>query len=222
MEQKLSFRELIVHLCHRPNMYTLEGSFIEVAAFIDGYTFQNDTPISGRLFSRYVCLKNSFPSNYVWPYVIKNSTKNDAEALALTEAIILEFIELKDQLTEDELMLFAVNHSRNEEGEAEKTFRKFDQALLLGNQQIIQSLIMEHKDASVLWAGAYPNDIRMLLDEVALNQPIKKVYESEDKRLIKIISSGWPFPIEMNYLDGKWKVDASNIIELRLQNKDAE
>ena len=81
---------------------------------------------------------------------------------------------------------------------------------------------MEHKDASVLWAGAYPNDIRMLLDEVALNQPIKKIYESEDKRLIKIISSGWPFPIEMNYLDGKWKVDASNIIELRLQNKDAE
>ena len=58
--------------------------------------------------------------------------------------------------------------------------------------------------------------------QVALNQPIKKIYESEDKRLIKIISSGWPFPIEMNYLDGKWKVDASNIIELRLQNKDAE
>ena len=57
---------------------------------------------------------------------------------------------------------------------------------------------------------------------MALNQPIKKIYESEDKRLIKIISSGWPFPIEMNYLDGKWKVDASNIIELRLQNKDAE
>jgi hypothetical protein len=120
MEQKLSFRELIAHLCHRPNMHTLEGSFIEVAAFINGYTFQNDTPISGRLFSRYVCLKNSFPSNYVWPYVIKHCTKNDAEALSLTKAIILEFIELKEQLTEDELMLFAVNHSKNEEGDAEK------------------------------------------------------------------------------------------------------
>jgi len=71
MEQKPTFIEFIQHICKRPGMYTLGGSYNETSAFIAGYSAGNDSPINNRIFDRFVCLKNSFPSNYTWTYVIK-------------------------------------------------------------------------------------------------------------------------------------------------------
>ena len=212
MKKAPDFVEFIGHLCKRPGMYTGGGSLKETLAFINGYRFGNATPISGRLFDRFVCIRNSFPSNYAWSYVIQACAKDDNEAHRMIEEAIREFVELKERLSEEEMMEFAVNQVP-EETEAEKAFREFDRALLKGKEDLIKPLISAHKDASVLWQGAYPDAAAIALELIAAEQPVKAIPITEHN--VRIIASGWPFPIEMNFTDGRWIVDAENIIELR-------
>lgn len=219
MQTKPSFIDFIKHICTRPRMYTLGGTYNETAAYITGFSAGTDSPINDRTFDRFVCLKNSFPTNYVWTYVIRECTKDDNEAITLMMNTILEFIELKNTMTEEELMRFAIEKSKSEEGEVERLFRKFDSALLKGDRAIIESLILENKNAEILWAGEYPKDVAMKLSEISSNQPLKRIPVSEDGNKVKIIASGWPFPIEMNFINGEWRIDADNIIALRMKNK---
>jgi hypothetical protein len=200
-------------------MYTLHGSFNEIAAFITGYTTGRETPIGNKVFYRFVCLKYAFPTNYVWTYVIKSSAKNDLEAISLMEQTILEFVELRKTMTDDELINFALENSNYEEGEVEETFRKFDQALLFGDKELIQSLIIQHKEAYILWSGSYPTDVAKILGEMTIDQPIKKINNTENSNTVEIIAPGWPFPIEMHLIDNKWKVNVERIIEFRKKEK---
>lgn len=219
MQTKHSFINFIQLICTRPRMYTIGGTYNETAAYITGFSAGTDSPINDRTFDRFVCLKNSFPTNYVWTYVIKECTKDDNEAISLMMNTILEFIELKNTMTEEALMLFAIEKSKSDEGEVERAFRKFDSALLKGDKAIIESLILENENAEILWAGKYPEDVAVKLDEISSSQPLKKIPVSEDGNKVKIIASGWPFPIEMNFINGEWRINADNIIALRMKNK---
>ncbi len=221
VEKEQTFSKFIEHICERPLMYCLGDSFNEVSAFINGYSSAKETPISGTDFNRFVCLKYSFPTNCIWPYVIKTSAKNDEGAISIMKTTILEFVELKKRLSEDEIMQFAINNAKIEEGEPEKIFREFDNALLTGNKTIIQSLILDNDEASILWNGKYPDSVTEKLSELSNKQPIKKIKESENGKSIEIITSGWPFPIEMLLKNDEWKVNAEKIIELRNKNKSA-
>ncbi|MBX3163678.1 MAG: hypothetical protein KF900_04310 [Bacteroidetes bacterium] len=219
MQKESSFVEFIQHICARPKMYTLGGTYNETAAFVVGFSAGSVSPINDRSFDSFVCLKNSFPTNYVWTYVIKKCAKDDNEAILLMQNTILEFIELKDKMTEEELMRFAIESSKSEEGEAGKTFRKFDSALLTGDKEVIQSLIIESKGAEILWSGYYPEDVALKLNEISSRQPIKQIPISEDGNKVEIISQGLPFPVEMNFINGKWRINAEKIIALRMSNK---
>ncbi len=199
-------------------MYTLGGTYNETAAYITGFSSGIDSPINDRIFDRFVCLKNSFPTNYVWTYVIKECAKDDNEAISLMMNTILEFIELKNTKTEEELMRFALESSKSEEGDAEKVFRKFDKALLKGDKATLESLMLENENAEILWAGKYPEDVAEKLNEISSSQPLKKIPVSEDGNKVKIIASGWPFPIEMKFINGEWRINADNIIALRMNN----
>lgn len=200
-------------------MYTLGGTYNEVAAFIVGFSEGSNAPINNRIFERFVCLKNSFPTNHVWIYVIKECTKDDNEAISSMKNTILEFIELKDRMTEDELMLFAIENSKSEESEAERTFRKFNLALLTGDREVIQSLIIESKGAEVLWSGSYPEDVIAKLNEISSGSSVKQVPISDDGDKVKIISQDWPFPIEMCLINGQWKIKAEKLIALQMSGK---
>ena len=202
-------------------MYCFESTFNEISAFINGYSFAKKTPISGTDFHRFVCLKNSFPTNYIWTYVIKTCAKNDEEAILIMKNTILEFCELKNRMSEDEIMQFALNNADVKEGEPEKVFREFNNALLTGNKTTIQSLIIDNDKAKILWNGKYPDSVAEKLNVLSNNQPIKRINESEDGKLVEIIASGWPFPIELLLKNDKWKVNAEKIIELRNKNKSA-
>ncbi len=219
MNKEPSFIEFIGHICKRPSMYTLGGTYNETVAFVQGYSSGIKTPISDKTFDRFVCLKNSFPTNYVWSYVIKECSKDDNEAISLMENTILEFISLKKTMTEEELLQVAIENNKSEEGEAEKVFREFDRALFQGNKEIIKSLIIENNEAKVLWSGSYPKDVGIKLNEISSNQPIKNIPLSEDGSKVKIIAQGWSFAIEMQLINGNWKINADNIIELRKRNK---
>lgn len=219
MQTKPSFIEFIQHICTRPRMYTLGGTYNETAAYITGFSAGTGSPINDRTFDRFVCHKNSFPTNYVWTHVIKECAKDDNEAISLMMNTILEFIELKNTMKEEELMQFAIEKSKSDEGEVERAFRKFDSALLKGDKVIIKSLIIENENAEILWAGKYPEDVAVKLAEISSSQPLKKIPISEDGNKVKIIASGWPFPIEMNFINGEWRINADNIIALRMKNK---
>lgn len=200
-------------------MYT-GGSVKETLAFIDGYRFGNITPISGRTFDRFVCVRNSFPDNYVWTFVIQTCANDDSDAFKLIQDIILEYVQLKEKMPEDELMQFAANQVK-EEGDAEKVFRKFDLALLTGKKEIIKPLIKNHINASILWQESYPSDVAGKMEEFSINQPIKCISVSEDGNTVHIIAQGWPFPIEMKIENGKWKINAEKIIELRMNTNNS-
>lgn len=218
MQKQTLFVEFIQQICVRPRMYTLNGAYNETAAFISGFSSASDSPISSRIFDRFVCLKNSFPTNYAWTYVIKECSKNDNEAILLMVNTILEFIELKNTMTEEELMRFAVKNSKSEEGEAEAIFRIFDSALLTGNKEVIQSLIFENEHSEILWAKSYPKDVASKLNELSASQPLKRIPISEDGSKVKIITQGWPFPIEMEFTNAKWRINADKIIALWVNN----
>ncbi|WP_299278953.1 hypothetical protein [uncultured Psychroserpens sp.] len=222
MKKEPTFIEFIEYICNRPSMYSLQGSFNETSAFITGYSYAKKTPISrGTVFNRFVCLKNSFPTNYDWTYVIKICSENDDEGITNIKNTILEFIELSNRLNEEELIQFAINNADLKEGEPEKVFREFDNALLFGNKKIIQSLILENDNADLLWNGKYPDSVAEKLNELSNNQPIKRIKESEDGKSVEIIASGWPFSIELLLKNDKWKVNADKIIELRTENNSA-
>ncbi|MGD1846073.1 MAG: hypothetical protein ACFB10_11825 [Salibacteraceae bacterium] len=213
MEKQQKFIELIEGLCRRPGMYT-GGSVRETIAYIDGYRQGHSCPISGRNFDRYVSLSNRIPTNYVWGYCIINCTKDDADAFKLIEKTIVEYVQLKERFSEAEILEMAAKQAP-EETEAEIAFRKLDSALLTGKQELIQPLIEAHKDAHVLWQGAYPIEVAGILEGMATVQRVKSIPLSSDGKKVKVIAPGWPFPIEMNCLDGRWIVNAEKIIELR-------
>jgi len=216
----MPFSEQIRHICKRPGMYT-RGSVIETIAFIDGYRFGNITPISGRIFDRFVCARNAFPSNYVWGYVITACAADDKDGHRLIEENILEFLALRENMSDDQIIEYAAGQIR-EEGEAEEAFREFDQALLLGDESAIRPLILAHENAHVLWQGAYPNDVGDALSELSLSEPLRCIPLTGDGKRVKIIAAGWPFPIEMEYVDDTWKVNALPIIEMRMRNQKEE
>ncbi|MCH2196960.1 hypothetical protein [Kordia sp.] len=216
MEKELIFTEFIEHICKRPAMYCLGSTFNEISAYINGYSHAKKAPISGADFNQFVCLKNSFPTNYAWYYVIKTCSKNDTEAIALMKDTILEFCDITSRMSIEQVMNYAIkNANTQKEGEPEKIFRKFDRALLSGNKAVIESLVLDIEKADVLWQGKYPNEVAEQLEELSNKQPIKRIYESENGKSIKILASGWPFPIEMIQKNGTWKINAGKIIKLR-------
>jgi hypothetical protein len=221
MKQKIPFKKLVQYVCKRPGMYTPTGSFYEVFSFFLGYIEGNkDTPISGEswsVFNSYTCIKNGFPTKYICSYVFDSFGKNDEESIKLMEETILEFTKLKEIMSLKEILSYAKTNFQYEEGEVESIFRKFDKALLEGDKKIIKSLIEKHENANILWKGSYPSDITKELGQISNGQPIKKIYESEDKTQIKLITVDFPFPIEMNLKNGSWKINAKDIIELRME-----
>lgn len=216
MQEVIYFPKFIVLICTRPNMYTLRGTFNEVVAYIMGYSQGSNSPIEGFLFGRYVCLKHSFPFNYHWSGVLRSTTPDDEKAIALLQATILEFLDLKQTKTEEEILQFALDNAVvQEESEAVQVFRQFDRALLTGDKALIQSLIINsEEEAAVLWRGAYPADVAEQLQEMTDDSPINCTPVDQDGKVVQILASGWPFCIEMLHTEEGWKVDAAPIIHL--------
>ena len=96
--------------------------------------------------------------------------------------------------------------------------RNFFVANLNLDENTIRSLIVDHKDAAILWLpGNYPKEVEEMLNAQYKQMDIVRVGEAgneTDKVLLK--SSASPTPIHVINVNGTWKVDASPIIEFRL------
>ena len=216
MEKERTFLEFIEQICERPSMYCGKSSFESISAYINGYISAKKTPISGIDFDQFVCLKNSIPAGVLWSVVIENCTTNDKQAIATTKSTIIEFINLKNKLSKNELMQYAIDFANINEAEPEKTLRKFDNAFSKKDIETLEHLIIDKQKTEDLLKGEYPDTffIERLTRSDLYNKSIKRIYESENGRKIEFLISGWSFPVEIVFKKSKWKINASRIIEL--------
>ena len=58
-------------------------------------------------------------------------------------------------------------------------------------------------------------ELSYIVIQISEGQPIKRIYQSEDQTKVKLLTADFPFPFEMNFRDGSWKIDVSQLIEWR-------
>ena len=100
----------------------------------------------------------------------------------------------------------------------EEVYRQFLLANLAGDELTIRGLILEHDGAEILWRGPYPKDVAALLAEQYRTMEIVRVKPRGHKERADTVflqSSTSPIPMAVVRVDGKWRVDASPIIEFR-------
>ena len=72
MTEAEKFVELVEHICKRPRMFTMGGTFGEIVAYLTGYAAgAPNCPIGGgddrwRAFNRFVTATCRAPENYCW------------------------------------------------------------------------------------------------------------------------------------------------------------
>ena len=218
------FIELVNHLCTRSGMYVSgDEQFYGVCAYLDGYANgAPDSPISGeryRAFNNLVCATFRFPDKYVWSYVIRTCSRDDKEALHKLQKLLTEFA--VRTRTEPAETLIAEAHARVDEyheGEPEQAWRQFSSALLRGRREEIEPLILPHPDTAILWQGAYPADVAASLEELADTYPVTRISGTEADGHVIIMTADFG-PVHVKRVAESWRVDASEIIRIRLWNK---
>ncbi|MGI4875413.1 MAG: hypothetical protein ACRYFX_30025 [Janthinobacterium lividum] len=217
--QFAKFAEFTQHICRRPSMYTSEGTYNEVVAYITGYASGvRNTPLSGRnwkLFNRFVCLKFAFGTNVVWWAVLKYCSKDEVEAIALVEVTILDFLGRRKSMSMAKVLEYASKWAVISDGLPERIFKEVRGALLNGEEEVLKKHLVPNDDQYLLWQKAYLTEIPEMDAYVYNNYPIKRMYESADGNKIKLIAADFLFPIEMNLIDGEWKIDATDIIQYK-------
>lgn len=84
-------------------------------------------------------------------------------------------------------------------------------ASLRGDEKEIRPLILDHPDAALLWQGAYPPEVAVLLAEVYRDAEIVRVEDEPDRVVLQFDA----FPHSLHLVEGEWRVDASQIIAFR-------
>src|SRR4051794_8036604 len=106
------FVEFVRHLCQRRTMYVSDGTFYEVSAYLSGYFHgAQGCPLGDdnwKAFTQYVCALCGFPRNYFWAYVIRQSSRDDEEALAKLQTALAEFVELSKSQTHEDIIYAAL------------------------------------------------------------------------------------------------------------------
>ncbi len=211
-----SFIEHVQNVCRRRYMYVLGGTFYEVCAYFTGYAHASpDCPISGdgwTAFNEFICAVFRFPSKYCWPYVLKQCSRDDDEATAKLESLLKEYAERTKTESGQDIVREMMSRARaQEEGEPEKTWRRFSRAIHMANREEVEPLIQEHPDAEVLWSATYPDRVVPLMDEIDESYLISQISGSEDAGEVTIITPDFG-PVDVKLIDGRWRIDASKII----------
>jgi hypothetical protein len=94
------FLELLTSVCKRPRMYTLEGSFTEVCAYLTGYEaglkqYQSERNSVWYGFGNWILKKFRQPSNYVFWSVLRRKYPDDQMALEQLPILYSDYLEWK-------------------------------------------------------------------------------------------------------------------------------
>ena len=218
------FIELVDHLCTQSGMYVGgHEPFYGVCAYLDGYAFgAPDSPISGeryRAFNDLVCATFRFPDKYVWSYVIRTCSRDDQEALKKLKDLLTEYaVRTRTEPAETLIAEARARLVEYHEGEPEGAWRQFSSALLRGQREEIEPLILPHPDAAILWQGAYQEDVAASLEELADTYPVARVSGTEGDGHVIVMTADFG-PVQIKREGETWRVDASEIIRIRMWNQ---
>jgi hypothetical protein len=101
----------------------------------------------------------------------------------------------------------------------EKAYRELFLAILNPDETTIRKLIVDNKEADILWSGgSYPPDVAAQLSKQYQQMTIERstaTSQSADADHVLLKSSAFPIPMPVVKIDATWKVDASPLIEMR-------
>lgn len=222
MDSTDDFIELVDSICKRRHMYVCGGTFYEVCAYLSGYAAAStNCLLSGErwtAFNGFVCARFRFPQKHAWPYVIKHVGRNDDDAVYRLQELLVEFnrrtkSQSPEQIVRDEMS----RATSQEEGEPEKTWRRFVRAYHRGVRHEIEPLIQPHPDAEILWSGTTPPDVAALLNEIQESYLVSQISGSEAGGEVTVITPDFG-PIPLKRFESGWKIDATAIIECLTAN----
>ena len=217
------FIEDVKNVCARPGLYTIGGTYNEVAALFTGYAMgSQDCPLSGEgwhRFREYICALYRFPAKYAWLDVIRTCAEGDEDAINRMCQHLTEFAErLGTESAEDIVHDAREKASHQEEGEVERAWRAFSHAMFFGRREEIEPLILPHPDADTLWKdGGYPEGVGEQLAEIADRFAVSRIPGGTETE-VKVITPDFG-PVLVRYFEGRWRVDASKIISAWARKK---
>jgi hypothetical protein len=217
MDNTDKFIELVGHICRRPKMFTIGGTFGEVVAFFTGLaSAPSGCPLSDdgdRVFNAFVTARLLVPGKYWWPYAIKLVAANDEDALVRLRDLLIEFATLRKSNSFREISRKAEESLADYvEPEPAKVWRQFLAARYRSNQHEIEPLILPHADAAVLWRDKpTPSDIAAQLTQISDGYIISVISGSLKSGHVQLATELGI--MDAHLVDGSWRIDASSIIE---------
>ena len=217
MNKPEEFIELVGHICKRPQMFTMGGTFAEVVAYFTGLaSAPNACPLSDdvdRVFNYFVTARLIVPSKYWWPGAIKIVSTDDAEALLRLRDLLTEFTELRKTKSFTEIGRDAAKFlAEYVEPEPAKVWRQFLAARYRSNQHEIEPLIMPHDKANVLWRGnPTPSGVAHQLKEISDGYVVSVISGSLESGHVQLATELGI--MDAHRVDGSWRIDASSLIE---------
>lgn len=90
---KMTFADIVGTLCRYPQMYTMNGSFPEVIAYIEGYTVADpkNSRRDWRGFSKWLSARVGYPNHVVASVYLRQTYRDDAEALKELARLFREY-----------------------------------------------------------------------------------------------------------------------------------
>jgi len=223
MDDTDKFIELVNNVCRRPRMFTLNGTFGEVAAIFTGIEIgAANSPIiddQQRTLNFFVTSRLLVPSKYWWPGAIRMVAADDDAAISKMRDLLVEFATLRRTNSLEAIRkLAATAASEYTETEPAKVWRRFLAARYTADQAQIEPLIMPHPDAAVLWRGDQtPPDVAAQLNSISDSYVVSVVAGSIESGHVTLITELGK--IDAHLVDDSWRVDASPIIAI--DNRDA-
>ncbi len=221
MDDPDKFIEIVNSVCRRPAMYTLTGTFGEVAAYFMGIACGSDSPISddsNRSFDYFVTARLLVPSKYSWAGAIRLVAADDAEAIDRLRELLVEFANLRKSQSSDEIRADAARIVADyEETEPAKVWRRFLTARHKADQAEIEKLILPHRNASVFWNGdPAPPGVAAQLRSISDCYVVPVVSGSLEAGHVQLVTELGK--IDAHLVDGSWRIDATPIVEMDVGN----
>lgn len=219
-----AFIELVGHVCDRPGMFTLNGTFGEVAALFTGIEVASpnfpDGEVESRALNHFITARLLVPSKLWWPGAICQVTSGDMEAIEKLRELLTEFATLRKSKSPKEVVKEAqLTASRYIEPEPATVWRRFLAARYTANQAEIEPLIMPHPDADVFWdRDATPAGVADQLNRMSDAYIVSVCSGSVESGRVTLITELGKFDAYL--VDNAWRIDAEPLIENDRKNRE--
>ena len=218
-----SFIKLVDGVCLRADMYTLNGTFAEVAALFTGMTLARvGSPIAGdegRALDRFVAARLCVPDKYHWAGAIDMVAEDDERAIRKLRDLLVEFAELRKTRSFDEILLLAARiRQEHVESEPARVWGRFLAAYYNADRALIEPLILDHPNAWVLWRGdGTPPGVAKQLMEISASHAVSVVAGAREMGRVSLATDVGV--VEAYLINGSWRIDASPWIEMALARR---